>query len=160
MTLKPSVVAVAGLFAGMLFATADPAPDAQAAPPDPPPADESVTQPRLGALMLAPDKLADENELFALIDNNADGKIGRDEFNLKRMDAFFIRDADADGKLSRREFPGISDSLFAETDKDGDDFVSGYEFNQADWLTFESFDLNKDRYIDAEEFAGHGNRLK
>ncbi len=116
-------------------------------------------QPRLQNLLTPPGKRLDDRTLFNLIDTDGDGRITRSEFDLKRMDAFFIRDANGDGKLSRAEFPGISDALFAKTDTDGDGFISGIEFNQADWLAFDAIDINGDGVIDFDEFVRFGKAL-
>ncbi len=120
---------------------------------------EVLTQPRLDRLMVAPGQEADPRTLFDLMDNHGDGRISREEFNLKRMDAFFIRDANGDQQLSRAEIPGISDSLFAATDKNSDGSISALEFNQAEWLSFDAFDRNGDGFIDFDEFFGYSEVL-
>lgn len=93
--------------------------------------------------------------LFAVLDENGDGRIDRAEWQTRKMAIFYTRDVDNDFQVSRDEMPRLTRSRFDETDLNKDGFLSGYEFNQAPLSRFDDADEDGDGNITIGEFRGY-----
>ena len=97
---------------------------------------------------------------FALLDENGDGIVARDEFQRSKTQIFFaaLDAADADHTL-RPEDLRLTPEAFAEADIDGDGILTGSEFVQAPFMQFEAFDADADGAITLEEFLAAAGRV-
>jgi Ca2+-binding EF-hand superfamily protein len=95
----------------------------------------------------------DLRESFAILDDNRDGVIGREEFLRNKTQIFYraLTDLDRDQRLNRGEL-NLTPQAFADADLDGDGKLSGAEFVQARFMQFEAMDANGDQEITSEEF--------
>lgn len=90
-------------------------------------------------------------EIFQVLDKNGDGVVERFEFDVKKMEIFYIRDIEKDINLSIEE-TNLTPEAFRGADADGDGKLSGYEFIRASFTQFDSADGNTDGLISREEF--------
>ena len=100
-----------------------------------------------------PARAQDPRAAFAETDENADGRVDREEFHHRMVEIFFHGDRDKDGYMTDAELAGAVEfpKDFAKADRDGDDRISLYEFIQVRFATFDEVDTNHDGVLSVEE---------
>jgi Ca2+-binding EF-hand superfamily protein len=93
------------------------------------------------------------SELFAILDQNGDGVVTREEFLRMKTEIFYraLKDLDQEQRLAPSDI-NITPQAFADADLDGDGKISGAEFVQAPFTQFEAIDANGDQKITLKEF--------
>lgn len=103
-------------------------------------------------LAVDPPALADAvDDIFERLDTNGDGVIQRTEFEVKKMEVFYVLDANQNIGIELEE-TNLKPEVFNAADKDGDGTLSGVEFIEAPFTQFEAADTNTDQVISREEF--------
>lgn len=103
---------------------------------------------------------ADLEAAFALLDENGDGVVSRDEFQRNKTQIFFVAlDAAEADHVLRPEDLRLTAEAFAQADINGDGLLSGSEFVQAPFMQFEAFDANSNGEITLEEFLAAAGRV-
>jgi Ca2+-binding EF-hand superfamily protein len=110
----------------------------------------------LGAIGAAAERARaadDPREVFDILDENGDGRVGREEFLRTKIQVFYsaLRDMDQDHRLGPEDI-SMRPEAFAEADRNGDGKMSGAEFVQAPFTEFEAIDASGDQEITFEEF--------
>lgn len=98
---------------------------------------------------------------FEMHDENADGKISKEEMLSGRSEIFEKLDANKDGELTKDEADKIRDvmrehkmaKMLEKFDSDKDGFVSADEFSNHAMKKFEKADANNDGKLSTEELS-------
>lgn len=101
-------------------------------------------------------KAHDPRGAFAETDENADGRIDREEFHHRVVEIFFHGDRDKDGYMTDAELAGAVEfpKDFENADRNGDDRISLYEFIQVRFATFDEVDTDQDGVLSVDEVVG------
>jgi Ca2+-binding EF-hand superfamily protein len=107
----------------------------------------------LPALAEEAPKAHDPRAAFAETDENADGRIDREEFHHRMVEIFFHGDRDKDGYMTDAELAGAVEfpKDFAGADRDADGRISLYEFIRVRFATFDEVDGDQDGLLSIEE---------
>jgi Ca2+-binding EF-hand superfamily protein len=97
-------------------------------------------------------------DLFRRFDANGDGRIGQQEFELKKVEVLFTR-ASSRSAMLRFEDTLISRAAFDAIDLDGDGVITATDLISAPIFSFETFDADRNGIIDPAEFAAQTDRL-
>jgi hypothetical protein len=98
-------------------------------------------------------KAHDPRAAFAETDENADGRVDREEFHHRMVEIFFHGDRDKDGYMTGAELAAAVEfpKDFENADRDGDGRISLYEFIQVRFATFDEVDADHDGVLAVEE---------
>lgn len=96
--------------------------------------------------------------LFGRFDTNGDGRISRDEFELKKVEIVFSA-ASSRGATLRFEETRISRGAFDALDLDHDGVLTAGEVMAAPIFEFDTWDTDHDGVITREEFAAQLRRI-
>jgi Ca2+-binding EF-hand superfamily protein len=98
-------------------------------------------------------KAHDPRAAFAETDENADGRVDREEFHHRIVEIFFHGDRDKDGYMTTEELVATVEfpKDFEDADRDGDARISLYEFIQVRFATFDEVDANHDGVLSVDE---------
>lgn len=92
------------------------------------------------------------DELFRRFDGDSNGRIARDEFELRKVDITFSASA-SHGATLRFEETALSRSAFDAIDLDHNGTLTAGEVMAAPLFEFESWDVDRDGYISRGEFV-------
>ena len=110
-----------------------------------------VASPALAEEPAAPSH--DPRAAFAETDKNKDGKVDREEFQMRVMETFFHGDHDKDGYMTESELLAVVlvPTDFAAADRNHDSRVSYPEFVDIRFEAFEEVDTDHDSLLTVEE---------
>jgi hypothetical protein len=100
-----------------------------------------------------PRKPGDPRVAFGETDQNADGRVDREEFHHRMVEIFFHGDRDKDGHMTPAELAGAVEfpKDFEGADRNADGRISLYEFIQVRFATFDEVDTDHDGLLSVEE---------
>lgn len=98
-------------------------------------------------------------QMFHSFDTDGDGRISRQEFEVKKVEIIFRR-ASSRGAVLTFADTRLSRAAFAALDLDGDGVLTAGEVIASPLFKFENFDSNGDGYIDLDEFTAQLRRLE
>jgi Ca2+-binding EF-hand superfamily protein len=98
-------------------------------------------------------KAHDPRAAFAETDENADGRVDREEFHHRMVEIFFHGDRDKDGYMTKAELTEavVFPEDFAGADRDADGRISLYEFIGVRFATFDEVDGDHDGALSVQE---------
>ena len=98
-------------------------------------------------------KAHDPRAAFAETDENADGRVDREEFHHRMVEIFFHGDRDKDGYMTNEELVATVEfpKDFENADRNGDTRISLYEFIQVRFATFDEVDADHDGVLSEAE---------
>ena len=97
---------------------------------------------------------------FLETDRNGDGKIDREEFHRRTVEAFYFLDKDRKGYLVFVDLRGLSSENFKAADRQGDGKLSLDEFVNARFRQFDLADTSGDGVLTIEEIEIYVDRLR
>jgi hypothetical protein len=95
-----------------------------------------------------------EREIYAALDPDGTGKVTREQFDARKMDAFYLhRYPDAAGRMKPLTFEetGLSREFFDRADTDHDGLLDGIEMMDA--VRFEDIDVKGRGYFDFSDLV-------
>jgi Ca2+-binding EF-hand superfamily protein len=98
-------------------------------------------------------KPGDPKLAFGEADQNADGRVDREEFHHRMVEVFFHGDRDKDGHMTPDELAAAVEfpKDFDGADRNADGRISLYEFIHVRFATFDEVDTDHDGLLSVEE---------
>jgi Ca2+-binding EF-hand superfamily protein len=103
---------------------------------------------------------AELRQQFQETDRSDDGKIDREEFHRRTVEAFYFLDKDRKGYLVLVDIRRLTPEEFRAADRQGDGRLSLDEFANARFRQFDLADTNGDGVLTFEEIEIYVNRLR